>query len=208
MLYSKVKKGLYSIPQDKPLSSECVSLISGLLKVNPQERLSAAEVLSHPWFDKRGLPGPTIYPDPCVLANYLYMDKLQKLVIAFIASHTPDSNLMMFMRTFVNINKSKTGVLSKEELKAWISENGVEESSINDAFALMDINQSKAIEYLGNYCECQIDFVTAFLPEGMAINETTLTNAFTFFDKVFSESKYRMEMGCYACTMCCKQWIK
>jgi len=151
MLYNKIKKGTYTIPEDNQLSSECISLISGLLKINPQERLSASEVLNHPWFNGKVFVGPTINPDPLLLANYLRLDKLQKLVIAYIASHTSDHSLIMVMNTFVSINVSKTGVISKEELNKWIIDNTGDESLATKAFVLMDINQSKGIEYLGNH---------------------------------------------------------
>ena len=36
----------------KDISHECKDLLANLLKVDPDQRLSAGEALRHPWFDK------------------------------------------------------------------------------------------------------------------------------------------------------------
>lgn len=48
-LFTKIRRGLYSIPDT--ISSRAKCLIRSLLRMNPQQRLLADEVLQHPWFN-------------------------------------------------------------------------------------------------------------------------------------------------------------
>lgn len=54
-LHEKIKKGNVQYPQT--LSYDCVSLLSRMLVVNPKNRASLREVMSHPWMTK-GYNGP------------------------------------------------------------------------------------------------------------------------------------------------------
>lgn len=49
-LFSKIRKGCYTVPEH--LSSKAKCLIKSLLRMDPSERLTAEEVLDHPWFRK------------------------------------------------------------------------------------------------------------------------------------------------------------
>lgn len=46
-LLEKVKKGVFHIPHFVP--SDCQSLLRGMIEVDPQKRMSLAEVFRHPW---------------------------------------------------------------------------------------------------------------------------------------------------------------
>ncbi|XP_015928328.1 tribbles homolog 2 [Parasteatoda tepidariorum] len=47
-LFSKIRRGCYIVPEH--LSSKAKCLIRSLLRMDPSERLTAEEVLDHPWF--------------------------------------------------------------------------------------------------------------------------------------------------------------
>lgn len=47
-LFSKIRRGSYTVPEH--LSSRAKCLIRSLLRMDPSERLTAEEVLDHPWF--------------------------------------------------------------------------------------------------------------------------------------------------------------
>ena len=115
ILYDKIKKGKYTFPDNKIISPECISLINSMLKTNPRERLSAEDVLSHPWFQGKLYPGPTVGFDLNRMYKFSKLDKLQKLVIIYMATHISDSNLILYMNSFIRINTIKVGVIRKEE---------------------------------------------------------------------------------------------
>jgi serine/threonine protein kinase len=50
--YAKIKKVDFRFPQSIPVSSEAKSLITGLLRRRPEERLTMADVMCHPWILK------------------------------------------------------------------------------------------------------------------------------------------------------------
>ncbi|XP_051519037.1 tribbles homolog 1 [Myxocyprinus asiaticus] len=47
-LFSKIRRGTYCLPEGLSLTARC--LLRSLLRKDPSERLTAAEVLIHPWF--------------------------------------------------------------------------------------------------------------------------------------------------------------
>ncbi|GFO01860.1 tribbles-like protein 2 [Plakobranchus ocellatus] len=60
MLFGKIRRGAYKIPDSVPARARC--LIKNLLCQNPLERLSAEEVLEHPWFSRPLLHEPATRP--------------------------------------------------------------------------------------------------------------------------------------------------
>lgn len=147
LLQAKIKKAQFTFP-NKELSTEAKSLIGCLLNPKPEERYSASQALDHPWFGTKIAPRSTINLDFSQLTNYLKLEKMQKLVIAYIATHTSDTELLEQMKGFVEINTSRSGVLSKEEVDKWITGKNVGESS-DKLFDAMDINRSNGLEYFG-----------------------------------------------------------
>lgn len=56
-LFTKIRRGLYTIPDT--ISSRAKCLIRSLLRMQPQKRLLAGEILQHPWLNLvRGYPSP------------------------------------------------------------------------------------------------------------------------------------------------------
>lgn len=50
-LFTRIRRGHYPTPTDVVLSPLARCLVRGLLTVNPDDRLSVEDALSHPWFD-------------------------------------------------------------------------------------------------------------------------------------------------------------
>lgn len=144
-----IKLGKFTFPSEPHLSSECKSLISSLLALNPEKRHSAAEALDHPWFASTLLPNPAANLSFRNLTRYLKLDRTQKLVVAYIAAHTSDAELLKEMNAFLRINTSRSGVLSREEVQEWMAEKGMQ---TEEAFDELDVNKSKGVEYLGTGC--------------------------------------------------------
>lgn len=53
-LFTKIRLGQYNVPES--LSTQAKSMIYSLMRVDPSERLTAEEVLEHPWFRSANLP--------------------------------------------------------------------------------------------------------------------------------------------------------
>jgi len=142
LLSEQIRRANFHIPDN--ISSPCASLISGLLQRDPLKRLSAAEALTHSWFSPRPSNCPASNSELERLNRYLQLDRGQKLMAAYVAAHTADSELLKESDWFMGINKSKTGTLSKEEMEKWIGERNV-----RGMFEEINIGRAKEISYLG-----------------------------------------------------------
>lgn len=148
LLSEIIRKGELYLPDN--ITSECASLLTGLLQKNPEKRLSAAEALDHPWFVPALSPSPAISLDFTRLARYSKLDKFQRLIIAYMAVHTADSELMKERNMFMKINKSKTGVLSRDEIEKWIAERN-KVTIPKSIFEEIDLNRNNEIDYFGTF---------------------------------------------------------
>eukprot|EP00826_Nyctotherus_ovalis_P002216 TRINITY_DN10424_c0_g1_i13.p1 TRINITY_DN10424_c0_g1~~TRINITY_DN10424_c0_g1_i13.p1 ORF type:complete len:186 (-),score=31.65 TRINITY_DN10424_c0_g1_i13:381-938(-) len=139
MLSDLIRRGTFQTPSN--VSSNCASLIAALLQKNPAERLSAAEALGHPWFT----PPPCCYPAGSLkmgrLERFLGMSQQQKLVVAYVAAHTADSELVKESGQFFRVNKSRTGMLSREEVERLVGERNAR------AFDEINIGRCSGISY-------------------------------------------------------------
>lgn len=50
-LFAKIRRGVFSVPESLGPRARC--LVRSLLRKDPSERLTAEEVLGHPWFARR-----------------------------------------------------------------------------------------------------------------------------------------------------------
>ena len=48
-LYRRIQKGKYKFSEDIQLTKQCKNIISKMLCVNPNKRISASELISEPW---------------------------------------------------------------------------------------------------------------------------------------------------------------
>lgn len=84
-----------------------------------QHRLSAAEVLEHPWMKEtmnlEDRPLPIKFGS---LKNFRNAEKLKKAALTYIASQCTHHEIAELAKIFQSLDKTGDGVLSLEELKA------------------------------------------------------------------------------------------
>lgn len=126
-----------------------MGLIKALLRVNPEERFSAEQALQHSWFSicSPVIPGPELNLGS--LINYTRLDKMQRLVLAYIASRTSDVEIARLASHFLEMDASHTGSLSKEDMNKLLVAVKKDVPDGLDLFSAIDINQSQRVEYLG-----------------------------------------------------------
>lgn len=180
LLFNMICKGKFTCPDY--LSPYCVSLISGLLNIKPDQRFSATQALDHPWFATILTPHPGIHFNSSNLVRYLKFDQVQKVLMCYIASHTSDAALLSQMNKFLKLNVSRTGVLSKEELSKWLDSFG--QLNSEEVFRELNLNQSKGLSYLGIIHKLNLEFTAAFLPDHIVSSKEVLIDALEFFSKV------------------------
>ncbi|TNV79747.1 hypothetical protein FGO68_gene8048 [Halteria grandinella] len=173
-ILSKIMKGAmhFNHPEFIKVSKEGKHLITQLLKVDPNERLTSLQALQHEWFQKfsevkKGSGFDKL--DPSILdrlRNFKGVSTLKKAALNVLIKMVPNSKDINALRAaFEKIDTECTGYISMEELKEALMKNNLQ----HDPEELQRI--IKEVDYHGNN---QINY-TEFLAATVSINQI-LTN--------------------------------
>ncbi|KAJ6422880.1 hypothetical protein OIU84_027791 [Salix udensis] len=154
-------------------------LIRKMLERNPKKRLTAHEVLCHPWIvDDRIAPDKPL--DSAVLSRlkqFSAMNKLKKMALRVIADRLSEEEIGGLKELFKMIDTDNSGTITFDELKDGLRRVGSElmESEIKDLMDAADIDNSGTIDYG--------EFLAATVHLNKLEREENLVSAFSFFDK-------------------------
>ncbi|KAJ8765345.1 hypothetical protein K2173_012042 [Erythroxylum novogranatense] len=161
------------------ISDSAKDLIRKMLERNPKRRLTAHEVLCHPWIvDDRIAPDKPL--DSAVLSrlkHFSAMNKLKKMALRVIAERLSEEEIGGLKELFRMIDTDNSGTITFDELKEGLKRVGSElmESEIKDLMDAADIDNSGTIDYG--------EFLAATLHLNKLETEENLVSAFAFFDK-------------------------
>lgn len=180
-IFEQVLKGeLDFISEPWPSISESAKdLVRRMLVRDPKKRMTAHEVLCHPWVQVDGA-APDKPLDSAVLTRlkqFSAMNKLKKIAIRVIAESLSEEEIAGLKEMFKMIDTDSSGQITLEELQ-----NGLERVGANvkdvDIYGLMqaaDFDNSGTIDYR--------EFVAAMLHLNKVQREDHLFAAFSYFDK-------------------------
>ena len=187
-IIANIKKGTYNHFHKKLAASspEVQDLVTKLLEVNVNKRLSAAEALQHPWFTK--FNGKSLYMNIDKEKVKIYLDRLvsfeinskfQQMVLAFIVHNVPDTDETKdILKIFRLFDSNDDGRLTKEELYNGLvkyeNQKFIKEK-IDDIFLILDGANNGYIEYE--------EFLRACMEKKNLLCDEHLVYAFNFFDK-------------------------
>ena len=187
-IIANIKKGTYNHFHKKLAASspEVQDLVTKLLEVNVNKRLSAAEALQHPWFTK--FNGKSLYMNIDKDKVKIYLDRLvsfeinskfQQMVLAFIVHNVPDTDETKdILKIFRLFDSNDDGRLTKEELYNGLvkyeNQKFIKEK-IDDIFLILDGANNGYIEYE--------EFLRACMEKKNLLCDEHLVYAFNFFDK-------------------------
>ncbi|KAM1121045.1 hypothetical protein TB2_002661 [Malus domestica] len=161
------------------ISKSAKDLMYKMLERNPKKRISAHEVLCHPWIvDDRVAPDKPL--DSAVLSRlkqFSAMNKLKKMALRVIAERLSEEEIGGLKELFKMIDTDNSGTITFEELKEGLKKVGSElmESEIKSLMEAADIDNSGTIDYG--------EFLAATLHLNKMEREENLIAAFSFFDK-------------------------
>nr|XP_043631692.1 calcium-dependent protein kinase 26-like [Erigeron canadensis] len=161
------------------ISSSAKDLIQKMLIRDRSRRITAHEVLRHPWIRVDGV-APDKPLDPAVLTRltqFSAMNKLKKMALRVIASKLSEEEIGGLKQMFKMIDTDNSGCITFDELKDGLKRFGadLDESEIHDLMQSADIDNSGTIDY--------DEFVAATLHFTKADREDRLFAAFSYFDK-------------------------
>ena len=150
-VYKKLKSAAYSF--DKPVwntvSESAKNLISHLLKVNTEERYSAAEALHHEWFatltNRHSHMTASIVDS---FKNFRRRSMFQKEALRLMVKHVPEEKLEKLKELFFSLDASGSGNVEVSALIKAIDEfESMDESEKQDFLAGIDVNHTGSINY-------------------------------------------------------------
>ncbi|KAL2229237.1 UNVERIFIED_CONTAM: Calcium-dependent protein kinase 2 [Sesamum indicum] len=161
------------------ISDSAKDLVKKMLVRDPRKRLTAHQVLCHPWVQVDGV-APDKPLDSAVLTRltqFSAMDKLKKMALRVIAESLSEEEIAGLREMFKMIDTDNSGHITFEELKAGLKRFGanLKESEIYDLMKAADVDNSGTIDYG--------EFIAATLHLNKIEKEDHLFRAFSYFDK-------------------------
>lgn len=161
------------------ISSSAKDLVRKMLTQDPKKRITAAQVLEHPWI-KEGGDASDKPIDSAVLSRmkqFRAMNKLKKLALKVIAENLSADEIQGLKAMFQNMDTDKSGTITYEELKTGLARLGskLTEAEVKQLMEAADVDGNGTIDY--------IEFITATMHKHKLEREDNLYKAFLYFDK-------------------------
>ncbi|URD97827.1 calcium-dependent protein kinase [Musa troglodytarum] len=180
-IFDAIMKGVIDFDSDPwPLISESAKdLIKKMLCSLPSERLTAHQVLCHPWVCEHGV-APDRALDPAVLSRlkqFSAMNKLKKMALRVIAEGLSEEEIAGLREMFQAMDTDNSGSITFDELKAGLRRYGstLKDTEIRDLMEAADVDNSGTIDYG--------EFIAATVHLNKLEREEHLVAAFSYFDK-------------------------
>ncbi|XP_059668986.1 calcium-dependent protein kinase 17 [Cornus florida] len=180
-IFNSILRGHIDFTSDPwpSISSQAKDLVRKMLTLDPKQRLSAFQVLNHPWIKEDG-EAPDTPLDNAVLARlkqFRAMNKFKKVALRVIAGCLSEEEIMGLKQMFKAIDTDNSGTITLEELKQGLDKQGTKLSEY-EAKQLMD-----AADADGNGTIDYDEFITATMHLNRMDREEHLYTAFQYFDK-------------------------
>ncbi|WZZ23787.1 calcium-dependent protein kinase 5 isoform X1 [Brassica napus] len=180
-IFDAVLKGYIDFDSDPwpVISDSSKDLIRRMLCSKPAERLTAHEVLRHPWICENGV-APDRALDPAVLSRlkqFSAMNKLKKMALKVIAESLSEEEIAGLREMFQAMDTDNSGAITFDELKAGLRKYGstLKDTEIHDLMEAADVDNSGTIDYS--------EFIAATIHLNKLEREEHLVAAFQYFDK-------------------------
>ncbi|KAG2332447.1 hypothetical protein Bca4012_017954 [Brassica carinata] len=180
-IFEQVLKGdLDFVSEPWPSVSESAKdLVRRMLIRDPKKRMTAHEVLCHPWarVDGVALDKPLDSAVLSRLKQFSAMNKLKKIAIKVIAESLSEEEIAGLKEMFKMIDTDNSGHITLEELKKGLDRVGanLKDSEILGLMQAADIDNSGTIDYG--------EFIAAMVHLNKIEKEDHLFTAFSYFDK-------------------------
>ncbi|KAB1215388.1 Calcium-dependent protein kinase 3 [Morella rubra] len=161
------------------ISSSAKDLVKKMLRADHNERLSAAEVLNHPWVrvDGDASDKPLDIAVLTRMKQFRAMNKLKKVALKVIAENLSEEEIIGLKEMFKSMDTDNSGTITFEELKAGLPKLGTKlsESEVKQLMEAADVDGNGTIDY--------IEFITATMHMNRIEREDHLYKAFEYFDE-------------------------
>ncbi|KAL1211157.1 Calcium-dependent protein kinase 25 [Cardamine amara subsp. amara] len=153
-IFNEVLEGELDLSSDPwpKVSESAKDLIRKMLERNPKQRLTAQQVLCHPWIRDEGNAPDTLL-DTTVLSRlrkFSATDKLKKMALRVIAERLSEEEIHGLRETFKTIDSEKSGRITYKELKSGLERfnANLDNSDINSLIQMpTDVHLEDTVDY-------------------------------------------------------------
>ncbi|KAI3700305.1 hypothetical protein L2E82_44931 [Cichorium intybus] len=180
-IFNSILRGQVDFTSDPwpTISPQAKDLVRKMLNSDPKQRLTAHQVLSHPWIKEDG-EAPDKPLDNAVmgrLKQFRAMNKFKKVALRVIAGCLSEEEIMGLKEMFKGMDSDNNGTITLEELKQGLSKQGTKltEAEVKQLMEAADADGNGTIDY--------DEFITATMHMNRMDREEHLYTAFQYFDK-------------------------
>jgi calcium-dependent protein kinase len=160
------------------ISSGAKDLVRRMLRQDPKDRLTAHQVLNHPWIKEDG-EAPDQPLDNAVLSRlkqFSAANKLKKLALKVIAESLSEDEIIGLREMFKAMDTDNSGTITYEELREGLKRQGskLNEFDVKKLMEAADVDGNGTIEFN--------EFITATMHMNKMEKEDHLFAAFQHFD--------------------------
>ncbi|KAJ6841727.1 calcium-dependent protein kinase 1 [Iris pallida] len=161
------------------ISSGAKDLLKKMLQTDPKARLSAVEILKHPWVKEDGDASDEPIDIAVITRMKLFqaMNKLKRIALKVIAETLSEEEIMGLKEMFKSMDVDNSGTVTFEELKDGLNKWGTKlpDSEVMRLMESADVDGNGIIDYM--------EFITATMHLNRMEREDRLYKAFLYFDK-------------------------
>ena len=183
VIYSKIRQFKFNFPEKRwsKISNDAKDLLSKML-VPEAQRLSASQVLEHPWFqlvkdNKIPLEKIKLDGNSNFFKEYKESNKLKKIVLLYMASKLQEEEILDLNKLFKAFDEDNDGQIDYKEFEQGImrlNSKGIKKEEIQSMFDEIDSDNNKKIDYT--------EFIAATLQKNVFLKKEKLFDAFSALD--------------------------
>uniref|UniRef100_A0A0D3G9A2 non-specific serine/threonine protein kinase n=1 Tax=Oryza barthii TaxID=65489 RepID=A0A0D3G9A2_9ORYZ len=161
------------------ISHGAKDLVRRMLHSDPKQRISAYDVLNHPWIKEDG-EAPDTPLDNAVLGRlkqFRAMNQFKKAALRVIAGCLSEEEIRGLKEMFKSMDSDNSGTITVDELRKGLAKKGTKltEAEVQQLMEAADADGNGTIDYE--------EFITATMHMNRMDREEHLYTAFQYFDK-------------------------
>ncbi|XP_062208634.1 calcium-dependent protein kinase 2 [Phragmites australis] len=180
-IFNSILRGQVDFSSDPwpRISSGAKDLVRKMLTADPKKRISAYDVLNHPWIKEDG-EAPDTPLDNAVMSRlkqFRAMNQFKKAALRVIAGCLSEEEIRGLKEMFKSMDADNSGTITVDELRRGLAKQGTKltEAEVEQLMEAADADGNGTIDYG--------EFITATMHMNRMDREEHLYTAFQYFDK-------------------------
>uniref|UniRef100_A0A453FRK3 non-specific serine/threonine protein kinase n=1 Tax=Aegilops tauschii subsp. strangulata TaxID=200361 RepID=A0A453FRK3_AEGTS len=180
-IFNSILRGQIDFSSDPwpRISPGAKDLVRKMLNSDPKKRISAYDVLNHPWIKEDGEAPDTPLDNAVMnrLKQFKAMNQFKKAALRVIAGCLSEEEIRGLKEMFKSMDSDNSGTITVDELRKGLGKQGTKltEAEVEQLMEAADADGSGTIDY--------DEFITATMHMNRMDREEHLYTAFQYFDK-------------------------